>query len=199
MLDGLDGRYGRYEKGEYIFRAGNPAEKVGIVLDGSVEIVRDNWSGNRSILTKLSTGEIFGETFVSAGIDTLPVSVMAAGECQILLVNYRAVLTAGPMPEPYYSQLISNMHRILAQKNWMLHNKMEVLSARTIREKLLTYLNMLVNQEQSLKVTVPFNRQALADYLCVDRSALSREIGAMCRAGLIEVHGRQFVLLHSES
>ena len=198
LLQCLGGKFVEYEKKESIFISGNTADVIGLVLDGSVEISRSDLFGNRTILGKLSQGELFGEAFACAGVDILPVDVIAVSNCNILLMNYRRIITTCTSSCIFHNRLIENMLRIIAMKNIYLNGKIEVLSARTIREKLMTYLNSQAVQSKSYSFTIPFNRQDLADYLSVDRSALSREMGAMQSDGLMKVTGNKFLLMKKE-
>ena len=192
MLQCLRGKQAAYKKNESVFLAGSPAGEIGVVLEGRVEVSRSDLFGNRAMLAKLSPGELFGEAFACAGVDTLPVDVVSADQSILLLINYRRILSVCPSACTFHSRFGENMLKILARKNLYLNGKIEVLSARTIRDKLTAYLNAQALKESSRCVTLPFNRQELADYLSVDRSAMSREISAMQRDGLIRVSGRQF-------
>lgn len=196
MLSCLDAKQQKYPKGSSIFIAGDPARHVGAVLQGAAQVVRDDVFGNRTILTKLGVGDLFGEVFACAGVQTLPVSVDAASNCTILLLDYRKIITTCPAACVFHSRLIENMMRILAQKNLMLNQKIEATSARTTREKLLSYLQGQAAQAQSAQFEIPFNRQELADYLSVDRSALSRELGLMRDEGILRYRKNAFELLH---
>lgn len=198
MLNCLNAQFVNYKKGSAIFLAGNPSKHIGLVLDGNVEVVRDDVFGNRTLLTRLTSKGLFGETFVCAGIHALPVSVIAITDCDILLLNYRQIITICPTSCSFHNKLIENMLYILAQKNLTLNNKIEILASRTIRDKLLSYLNTEATKAQSRKFCIPFNRQELADYLSVDRSALSREMGIMQQNGLIKFSNNEFELLESE-
>ncbi|WP_077533839.1 Crp/Fnr family transcriptional regulator [Massiliimalia massiliensis] len=192
MLQCLRGKQAAYKKNESVFLAGSPAGEIGVVLEGRVEVSRSDLFGNRAMLAKLSPGELFGEAFACAEVDTLPVDVVSADQSILLLINYRRILSVCPSACTFHSRFVENMLKILARKNLYLNGKIEVLSARTIRDKLTAYLNAQALKESSRCVTLPFNRQELADYLSVDRSAMSREISAMQRDGLIRVSGRQF-------
>lgn len=195
LLQCLDAGIKHYSKDSFIFWAGNPARRVGLLLEGSIQIVRNDVFGNRTILAKLSAGDLFGEVFACAGMDTLPVSAVAATSCRVLLLDYRRIITTCSSTCVFHNLLIENMLRILANKNLLLNQKIEVLSARGLREKLLTYLHSMALQSADQRFAIPFNRQELADYLSVDRGALSRELSAMQRDGLIRCEKNQFELL----
>jgi len=182
------------KKGAFIFMAGNNAVSVGLVLSGGVNVLQEDSWGNRTILAHLGAGELFGEAFSCAGIERLPVSVIAAERSEILLIDYRKIVTTCPSGCAFHARLIENMLRILAEKNILLTRKLAYFSKRTIREKLLSFLSDQAIRAGSNVVEIAFNRQELADYLCVDRSALSRELGAMQKKGLIRYHKNRFEL-----
>lgn len=183
-----------YMKDKFIFRADDHAEFVGIVMSGRVYIIQEDFWGNRVILTHAGSGGLFGEAFSCAEINKLPVSVIAAEKSEIVLINYRKIVTACSSACIFHTQLIKNMLRILAEKNIMLTRKMEHLSKRTTREKILSYLSVQAVRKKSCTVESPYNRQELADYLCVDRSALSRELSLMQKEGLLRYDKNKFEL-----
>ena len=194
MLRCLDVRTARYPKDSAIFLTGNPPRWVGMVLKGTVQVVRDDIFGNRSILAKLLPGDLFGEAFACAESNALPVSVLAVTDCDVLLMDYRRIITTCSSSCVFHSRLIENMMRILAQKNLNLNQKIEILSTRSTREKVMAYLSIQAAGQGSSRFDIPFNRQELADYLSVERSALSRELGAMEREGLISFSKNSFQL-----
>lgn len=195
MLGCLNARSAVYAKDATVFLAGDPARRVGLVLAGAVQVVRDDVFGNRAILAKLGPGDLFGETFACAAVEILPVSVTAVSNCKVLLLDYRRIIDTCSSSCIFHSRLIENMLKILAGKNLMLNQKIEALSARTTREKLMAYLASQASRAGRRQFDISFSRQELADYLAVDRSALSREMGAMQREGLIHFDRSRFELL----
>ena len=196
LLRCLSARERHYEAGEIILLAGERAESVGLVERGRVQVVRDEVWGARTLLTELEPGELFGETFacLPGPEKTLPVTVEAASACQVLLLNYRRLVTCCAGACPFHSRLVENMLGVLAQKNLMLNRRLVHLSRRSTREKLLSYLREQAALQGSLSFTIPFNRQELADYLCVDRSAMSAALSALRREGMLETERSRFVL-----
>ena len=184
-----------YAKDEFVFMADDKAEAVGVVLSGGVYVIQEDFWGNRAILAHIGPGGLFGEAFSCAEVDKLPVSVVAAENSEIMLIDYRKIVTSCASSCVFHARLIKNMLRILAEKNIMLTRKMEHLSKRTTREKLLSFLSNQAATAKNSTVTIPFNRQELADYLCVDRSALSRELSSMQDEGLIKYDKNRFELL----
>ncbi len=181
-----------YRAGDTVFWDGCAAEYVGIVLDGTVHIVKEDFFGNRNIVAAIDKGGIFAEAFVCAKSKTLPVSVFAASDCDILLIDYKSILDPTRSDVPCRDLLILNMLRIMAERNIMLSGKIELTARRTTREKLTAYLSSQAKRAGDAEFEIPFNRQELADYLSVDRSAMSAELGRMRRDGLIEFRKNRF-------
>jgi len=196
MLSCLNAKQESFSKQEILLLEGQPALQVGIVLCGSVLIVKEDYLGNRMILAEVSAGQLFAEAFSCAQLEHVPVTVVSAEKSTVLWIDYRRVVTVCPSACGFHSRLIQNMLQILASKNILLNRKIEYLSKRTTREKLLDFLTDQAAGKMEEEFTIPFSRQELADYLCVDRSALSTELGKMRREGLLEFHRNRF-LLHS--
>jgi len=185
----------RFAKNAFILRAGDAVTDVGLVLEGSVHVVKEDFWGERTLVTVLGEGELFGESFAAARAETLPVSVIAAEPSGILLLDFRNLITPCGSACSFHAHLIGNLLGILAARNLMLNRKLEHLSMRTIRRKLLSYLSEQAVLHNSRRFRIPYNRQQLADYLGVDRSALSAELGKMRREGLLSFHRQEFELL----
>jgi CRP-like cAMP-binding protein len=183
----------KIEKNGFVFMAGDQPVWVGFVLSGALHIIQDDFWGNRSIIARIGPGEIFGEAFVFAEIKKMPVSVMTAETSDILLMNGRRLLESCLMSR--CSRLVKNMLRILARKNTGFLKKMEHITRRGVRQKLLSCLSSEARRTGSACFEIPFNRQQLADYLCVDRSAMSAELCRMRDEGLIRFHKNNFELL----
>lgn len=198
MLQCLQARVAVYEKNQTVMLEGDPARWVGIVLEGQVQVVRDDFYGNRSIVASLYPTQLFAEVFACAGAEILPVTVIAAAETAVLLLDCKKMLTTCSNACPFHQRLIQNLLRILAAKNLLLNQKLELAGRRTTREKLLAYLLAEAKRNGSREFTIPYDRQQLADYLGVDRSAMSTELGKLRRDGLIDFHRSRFVL-HTES
>lgn len=195
LLDCLAATKHRYEKDEFVFMSDDPAKFVGIVLSGGVNVIQEDFWGNRTILIHIEQCGIFAEAFSCAGVDKLPVSVVASAASEILLIDYKKIITVCSSTCVFHAQLISNMLQVLATKNIMLTRKMEHISQRTTREKLLSFLSELAVLSKSNDIIIPYNRQELADFLCVERSALSRELMQMKKDGLLDYDKSRFVLM----
>ncbi|MBC3795760.1 Crp/Fnr family transcriptional regulator [Acetobacterium tundrae] len=195
MLQCLGGEEKQYERGEIILMTGQPVTSVGVVLSGEVQIIQEDYYGNRSILTELKPGHIFGEAFASAGITESPVTILAKSSCTVLFLGIERIITTCPTSCIFHNQLIENLLRILARKNILLNSKNQLLSQRTIRDKVLSYLTLHAEKEGHPEFEIPFSRNELADFLCVDRSALSRVLSQLQKEGVIEYQNKHFKLL----
>jgi CRP-like cAMP-binding protein len=193
MLSCLQARVVPFKKGDFVLSAGQKAEHVGIVLSGRLHILREDYEGGRSLLDSLAPGDIFAETLCCAGIEQSPVGVMAETEAEVMLLGFRRILKTCPSSCSFHARLIENMLQVVAQKNILLQNRMEFLSRKTIREKVLSYLESFA-MRQGKDFSIPLNREQLADFLCVDRSALSRELGRLKAEGVIDFWKNRFRL-----
>ena len=194
MLSCLGGKITGIAKGNPVFLEGDPAEFVGVVLSGQVQIVRTDYYGNRSVLTGVSPGGLFAEAFACADVETLPVSVIALQNSTVLL-DCKRVLTGCSNACPFHSRLVHNLLRGIAQKNLMLTSKIRCMSQKTTQEKLMEFLLEQAKQHGSAEFVIPYDRQALADYLGVERSAMSAEISKLKKAGRIDCSGSRFRVL----
>lgn len=195
VLDCLGAEAAHYQKGEAILSEGDPAERLGVVLGGAVQVFRMDYYGNRSLMGRLSAGDLFAEAFACAGVGAMPVSVVALEETDALLIRADRMLHSCSSACAFHQRMIYNLMRILALKNLACNQKIEVTSKRSTREKLMTYLMLQAGQAGSSTFNIPFDRQELADYLEVDRSGLSSEIGKLRREGVIASEKNRFTLL----
>ena len=195
MLKCLSAKQKRYDKNSFIFNEGDKTETIGIVLTGAVYVLREDFWGKRKIMARIEQSGLFGESFAFAGIGELPVSVMAAEESEILFINYQRIITPCSSACSFHAGLIKNLTLILAQKNIALMQKLEYVTQPTTREKLLAYLSEQVRLTEYNDFTIPFNREELADYLSVERSAMSAELSRMKKDGLILYRKNRFELL----
>lgn len=195
MLDCLQGTVARYPKRETIFRSGSVIHSVAFLAEGAVLIQKEDYWGKLNILAELKPGDLFGAAYmVPAGV-ALCNDVVAKADSTVLFFDLERVLTACPSACPFHTRLIQNLFYVLAEKSRSLVQKLDCLSRRSIREKLLAYLSGEAQRQASNTFSIPFNRQQLADYLSVDRSALSSELGRLRDAGLLTFHKNRFTLL----
>ena len=195
MLKCLDGRVSRYGDGEAILREGDRADRLGIVLSGGVRITRTDFNGIRSVLAEAGPGEMFAEAFAFAGAGQMSVDVTATGETEVLMLNAERLAHTCSNACVFHSMLILNLLRVMASKNLTMNRKLQITSRRTTREKLLAYLELQAKQAGSPTFEIPFDRQGLADFLEVDRSGLSAEIGKLRREGVLTSSKNRFTLL----
>ena len=190
----MNGRTKKYKKNSVILMTGDEATHIGMIVAGGVRVIRENIDGESAILAELSESDVFGEVFACAGIDHIPVSVIAARDCEILFINYRKISTSCSSACDFHNKLIENTLRLLARKSLELNQKIEILSKRTTREKLRAFFD--AQRGVARKFTVSLNREEMARFLCVDRSAMSGELGKMRDEGLIRFNKNVFELLH---
>lgn len=193
MLDGLGAKQQHFSKGEIIFRAGDIVQSLGLVLAGSVNIENDDIWGNKSILDNIGPGQVFAETYACVPGEPMMVSVVASEAVEVLFIHVSQSIQNEP-EKSYYGRLINNLLTISAQKNLNLSRRIFHTTSKSIRGRLLSYLSYQATRQGSFQFTIPFNRQQLADYLSVDRSAMSNELGKMQKEGLLTVKRNYFVL-----
>lgn len=194
MVDCMSVRHRDYAKGEYVLMADTPATSIGIVLHGSVHVISEDYWGNRSILSQVGGGGVFAEAFSCADVSKMPISVVAAERSAVAFLDYRRATVICENACGFHLTLIQNMLRLIAGNNLILTEKISHLAKRTTREKLLSYLSEQAVAASSSEFEIPFNRQELADYLCVDRSAMSTELSRLKREGLLDYQKNRFRL-----
>jgi len=195
MLDCLGAKVEHFDKKYTIMSEGTPANWIGIMLSGSAQVLQIDYYGNRSILSDLQPAEMFAEAFACAGVQTVPVAVVANEPCEVMLINSDRVLHPCANHCGFHHRLIFNLMRNLASKTLIFHQKLEILAKRTTRDKLMTYLLLCAKKAGKSKFSIPFDRQELADYLEVDRSGLSAEISKLRNEGALKSNKKQFELL----
>ncbi len=199
MLGCLGARVNTYNKKEMVLKEGEPSKNVGIVLKGSLQIEQTDYFGNRSIISTVLPSQLFGESFACAGTDSLPIDVIANEETDVLFIDCRRITNPCCNACGFHSQLIYNLMQVIAAKNIAFHQKLSIISKRTTRDKLMTYLMSEAKKSGNGSFIIPFDRQALADYLGVDRSGLSVEISKLQREGIIENYKNSFKLFNSSA
>lgn len=190
MAEHLDFRKTSYKKGAVIYEEGTVVTDIGLVLSGSVQIGHYDFWGNQSILGIVHTGGVFAEAYACIPKERLMIRVMANEPCEILFISVPKLFTPCTACS-HWHRLIQNLVTISAQKNLQLSRRSLHTSPKTIRERLLSYFSQLMAEQGSSKILLPFDRQQLADYLNLDRSALSKELGKMKKDGLITYRKNQ--------
>ncbi len=180
-----------FKKGEFIAVMGDPADFIGIILSGKIKILQDDFKGNRNIIALLSEGDLFAEAFAPAGVKLLPLDIMSETDSKVLFLSASSLLSPG---NELKQELIQNLLRISSRKNMFLNRKLNYISQKTTREKLLCYLYDQARASGSNSFTIPFDRQGLADFLSVERSAMSAEISKLQKDGILSTKRSHFIL-----
>jgi len=195
MLDCLHAALRTYKKGEYVFRAGEHICSLTVLVEGSLYIQRDDYWGNRSIVERIAVGEMFGGAYLSPDSGALLNDLVAVEDSVVLLFDIYRLLSVCPSVCQFHSMTIKNLFFAISEKNRKLVTKLRHMSKRTTRDKLLSYLSDEAKRQNSSTFTIPFNRQQLADFLSIDRSAMSNELCKMRDENLIVFHKNNFTLL----
>ena len=185
------------ERGSYIFRAADSTEVMGLVVSGCVLVIQEDLWGHRNILSKCHAGDFFGEPYAASPGAVLNISVVADEDCEIILLNIQRLLVTCPTACEHHQKLIRNLVSVLANKILILNDKITHVGKRTTRDKLLSYLSAESIRHSSLSFDIPFDRQQLADYLCIDRAAMSTEISKLQKEGFIKTNRKHFELMVS--
>ena len=195
LLSCLGARKKEYKKGEYILREGEHISDIFILVEGKIHIQKDDYWGNRSILSVISVGEMFGEGYAAPESGALLNDVVAVEDSSVIFFDVKRILTTCSSACRFHNMIVQNMFFAISDKNRKLVQKLGHMSGRTTRTKLISYLSEEAKRQGSSAFTVPFNRQQLADYLCVDRSAMSNELCKMRDEGMIKFEKSRFELL----
>lgn len=195
MLSCLDARVRTYRRGEYVLHAGEHLQQIMLVVEGEVHVRRDDYWGNCSIVNRIAVGEMFGEAYLSPESGALLNDVVAVADSTVMLFDVRRILTVCSSACRFHTAVVQNLVFAIAEKNRALVQKIGHISQRSTREKLISYLSEVAKRENSASFTIPFNRQQLADFLSVDRSAMSNELCRMRDEGLLEFEKNAFRLL----
>lgn len=195
MLTCLSAEERTYGKNAYIYRAGDVTGRLGVVMEGAVNIIKDDVWGNRKIIENIGGGQIFGETYACLKGEPLMVDVQASERSRILFMDVNRILTTCSSSCDFHNRLIRSLMYVLAGKNLMLTKKMDIITPKSLRERVMVYLSQESVKQGCRTVTVPFNRQQMADYLSVDRSALSGELSKMQKEGVIAYEKNRFTVL----
>ena len=195
LLKSLDAKKQNYKKNDLILHAGSKPGVIGIVLSGSVTILNDDIWGNRTILSHVEKGGIFAEAYALLEDVPMLVDVMANEGCSILMLGTKGILSSVVSQNSWDYKFLRNLLLMSSKKNLNLSGRSFHTSPKTIRERVMSYLNTLSLQNDNTEFDIPFDRQQLADYLNLERSALSKELGKMQKEGIIETRKSHFKLL----
>lgn len=195
MLSCLGARLFTYKKGEYVFRQGEHISDITVLVEGGLHIQRDDYWGNRSILGRISVGEMFGEAYAAPESGPLLNDVVAVADSAVIFFDVKRIITTCSSACRFHAMVVQNLFFAISEKNKKLVQKLGHMSKRSTREKLISYLSEEAKKQNSSTFSIPFNRQQLADFLSVDRSAMSNELCKMRDDGLLEFDKNKFRLL----
>lgn len=194
MLPCLKARIKEYENSEFLLRAGESTDEIGLVLDGEVLVIQEDIWGNRNILHKVNPGQTFAVAFACAPGSVLNVSVIAENPATVMFLSVKKILTTCPSDCEHHNRIIRNLLAEIAEKSLQLNEKLTHIGQRTTRAKLMAYLSDEMKRKNKCEFDIPFSRQQLADYLGVERSGLSLELGKMKKEGKLNFHKNHFKL-----
>ena len=195
MLGCIGYHIGTFKKGDIVAFEGDNLKHIGIIISGAVDMVKEDLWGNKTMLVRMRKDELFGETFACGSDNVSVVTFLVSEDAKVLFLPFDRVMHSCTMACQFHHRLIWNMVKIIADKNRDLMRKVDVVSKRTIREKLLAYLSIQAQVQNARYFEIPLGRVELAEYLCVDRSALTRELAKMKEDGLIDYDKNCFRIL----
>ena len=195
MLGCLRARVSRFKKGQTVIAEGEPADMFGILLSGELQIMRIDYYGNRSIMANVEPSQLFGESYACAEIEETPADIVATEDSVLLMVDAHRITKTCCNACDFHNRMIFNLLKIVATKNLVFNQKLEITSKRTTRDKLWAYLLLQAKKNNSNSFDIPFDRQELADYLEVDRSGLSVEIGKLVKEGKLQCYKSHFSIV----
>lgn len=190
----LNGQMKKYGRGEFVFQEGKQTQTSGILITGALQIVEYDYNGNRTIISSIEPLQLFGEAYSFCN-QYLPITIEASEDSVVLLINSLKIANPCQNSCKMHYILINNLVKILSVKNIKQNQKIQCLSKRTTKEKLLNYLYSQSQKTNSKEFYIPYDRQQLADYLCIERSAMSYEIGKLCKEGIIQTKKNYFKFL----
>ncbi len=196
MLNCLNARRTRHSRQDLILREGEKISELGFVLFGQAQVTKDDYMGNRTIFADILPGDVFAEAYAFRKELPVPINVISITESEILWLDCGRITGICSKVCNFHTKLVENLLFIMASKNILLNRKIEHISKRTTREKLLAYLSDQAFLQGSRAFSIPFNRQELADYLCVDRSAMSSELSKLQSEGIIRYKLNHFAFLN---
>lgn len=195
MLGCLNAKLYDYKKGDYVFRQGEHLSNITILVKGSLHIQKDDYWGNRAIVNRVAIGEMFGEAYIAPESGHLLNDVVAVEDSSVIFFDVKRIIMVCSSACRFHTMVVQNLFFSISEKNRKLIQKLGYISSRSTREKLMAYLSEESKKLNSSIFTIPFNRQQLADFLSVDRSAMSNELCKMRNEGLIRFEKNYFELL----
>ena len=193
MLNCLNAREKHFDEGEFVYRQGDRVDRISVLASGRLHVQSDDYWGNRSIITAVSPGEMFGQAYLSG--EAITNDVVAVESSTVITFDANRVLTTCSSACRFHTLVVRNLFHALSENNLRFVTKLGHMSKRSTREKLMDYLSFMAKRAGSPTFTIPFDRQQLADYLSVERSAMSAELGKMQKEGLLKTNRSRFTLL----
>lgn len=184
-----------FSKGDTIFMAGDKIQTMGIIVKGSANIESNDVWGNKSIFDNVRAGQVFAEVYACAPDEELMVDVVAAESCEIVFLNMKKLFNEHSYTYSFQDKFMANLLKVMTYKNLNLSRKIYHTSSKSIRGRIVSYLSDLSMKMGNNEIEIPFNRQQLSDYLCVDRSALSNELSKMQKEGLLKYNKNKFEII----
>lgn len=194
MLDCFHVKAENYKKGSFIVLAGDPVSNIGIILSGSVSVIKENDYGGKSIVSVLKSGDTFGEAAAFSNQPNVPSSIEANEDCSVLFIPKYKIIVKCTKACKFHQKLIENFLKIISDKLFILNRKVEYISIKSMREKLSRYILEQYEKNEKLSFKIPMTRDELSDFLNVSRPSMSRELGRMRDEGLIDFHRKNFTI-----
>ncbi len=182
-----------FKKNSYILKTNAKIDFLGVIVDGKAVIKKFNYNGNPIEIDKLNTNDIFGHNIVCCGINKSPVDIIAQSDCEVLFLPFEKVVTPCEKLCKYHIQLIKNIMKMISKRNSVLNKQIDIIGQKSIREKILAFLNTYRNEKEIF--SVPYSREEMAKFLCTDRCALSRELSRMQNEGILRYKKNLFEIL----
>ncbi len=192
FLNNINAKISTYKKDEFIIKTNDKPNEFGLLLSGSANIQKLDFNGKLNITSNIDVSELFGEAFVYADVNKALVSVCCTEDCTVLLLNKNNISNLAHSDIELFKKFNENMLKCMSKKLVNLNRKIDILTGQNIREKILGYLDSLSEDSKKSTIEVPFNREQLADFLCVNRSSLSRELSKMKEEGIIDFYKNSF-------
>ncbi|MCK5811332.1 MAG: Crp/Fnr family transcriptional regulator [Clostridiales bacterium] len=195
LLQCIKANYHSYSKNDIIFMQDDVINEIGIILSGNIDIAKEDYVGNKVIISRLESSDLFAEVFVCSGKNISPVTVSSHGDSEIMFIDFNQLIGICEHSCTFHKKLISNMMTILANKTLVMNEKMEYLTKKTIEQKLSIYLVNQIRKNANLSFTIPFKRYELAEYLHSNRSALSRVLSLLQKKGILVYKKNTFTII----
>lgn len=182
-----------FRKNAFILKAGSKIDYLAVILGGNAVMSKTDSFGKQTVIEKLKMNDIFGHNIVCCGLDKSPVDIVAENECEVLFLPFEKVVTPCEKLCPYHLQLIKNVMKMISKRNSLLNDKIDIIGQKTTRDKILALLETYRNGQRVF--TIPYSREEMAKFLCVDRSAMSRELCRMRDEGILKFSKNHFEIL----